>query len=134
MTESKSKPGLLIVEDDTENQKFLKIFLRKKFEIDICDSAESFYIKLKEKDFDVILMDISLRGTKDGLQLTQEIRSDPKHCNIPIVILSAHAYQKDKDNAYNAGVDIFIAKPVQGHILIESLRNVLEQKSGIKLD
>jgi DNA-binding response OmpR family regulator len=134
LTESKSKPGLLIVEDDTENQKFLKIFLRKTFEIDICDSAESFYRKLKEKDFDVILMDISLRGTKDGLQLTQEIRSDPKYCNIPIVILSAHAYQKDKDNAYNAGVDIFIAKPVQGHILIESLRNVLEQKSGIKLD
>ncbi len=134
MTENKSKPRLLIVEDDLENQKFLKIFLRKTFEIDICDSAESFYKKLKEIDFDVILMDISLKGSKDGLQLTKELRNDPKLCNIPIVILSAHAYQKDKDNAYKAGVDIFITKPVQGHILIDSLRNVLEQKSGIKLD
>ncbi|MHB8931503.1 MAG: response regulator [Melioribacteraceae bacterium] len=134
MTESKSKPRLLIVEDDLENQKFLKIFLRKTFEIDICDSAESFYKKLREIDFDVILMDISLKGSKDGLQLTKELRSDPKLCNIPIVILSAHAYQKDKDNAYKAGVDIFITKPVQGNILIDSLRNVLEQKSGIKLD
>ncbi len=134
MTENKSKPRLLIVEDDLENQKFLKIFLRKTFEIDICDSAESFYKKLREIDFDVILMDISLKGSKDGLQLTKELRNDPKLCNIPIVILSAHAYQKDKDNAYKAGVDIFITKPVQGHILIDSLRNVLEQKSGIKLD
>ncbi len=134
MTESKSKPRLLIVEDDLENQKFLKIYLRKMFEIDICDSAESFYKKLKEKDFDVILMDISLKGSKDGLQLTIELRNDPKLSNIPIVILSAHAYQKDKDNAYKAGVDIFITKPVQGHILIDGLRNVLEQKSGIKLD
>ena len=134
LIECKSMPRLLIVEDDIENQKFLKIFLRKKFEIDICDSSESFYRKLKEKDFDVILMDISLRGTKDGLQLTREIRIDSKFCNIPIVILSAHAFQKDKDNAFNAGVDVFITKPVQGQILLESLRNVLKQKSDIKLD
>jgi len=134
LTESKSKPRLLIVEDDLENQKFLKIFLRKMFEIDICDSAESFYKKIKEKDFDAILMDISLKGSKDGLQLTKELRNDPKFCNLPIVILSAHAYQKDKDNAYKAGVDIFITKPVQGNILTDSLRNVLEQKSGIILD
>ena len=134
MKDAKSKPRLLIVEDDIENQKFLNIFLRKIFEIEICDSAESFYGKLREKKFDIILMDISLRGTKDGLQLTREIRSDTRYSNIPIVILTAHAYQKDKDNAYNAGVDIFITKPVQGHILIESLKNVLEKKSGIKLN
>jgi CheY-like chemotaxis protein len=134
LTEAKSKPVLLIVEDDSENQKFLKIFLRKIFEIDVCDSAETFYEKLKEKNFDAILMDISLRGTKDGLQLTKEIRSNPKYCDIPIVILSAHAYQKDKDNAYKAGVDMFITKPVQGNLLIDSLKKVLEKKTGIKLD
>jgi CheY-like chemotaxis protein len=132
--EDKSKPKLLIVEDDKENQKFLKIFLRNIFEINICDSAESFYENLKEKSFDIILMDISLKGAKDGLQLTREIRRDQKYSNIPIVVLSAHAYQKDKENAYKAGVDMFITKPVQGQNLIDSLRNALEQKSGIKPD
>jgi CheY-like chemotaxis protein len=115
------RPRLLVVEDDIENQKFLRIFLRKTFDLDFCDSAESFYEKFSCDNFDLILMDISLRGSKDGLQLTQEIRNNPKYCKIPIVGLSAHAYQRDKDNAYRAGVDIFITKPVRGEILMESL-------------
>lgn len=134
MTEGRVKPRLLIVEDDKENQKFLSIYLRRIFEFDICDSAEAVYEKLSEKTFDVILMDISLRGNKDGLQITRELRSNPKFRNMPIVGLSAHAYQKDKDNAYKAGIDIFITKPVQGHILIDSLRKILEERSGIILD
>lgn len=134
LSDSKAKPRLLIVEDDKENQKFLNIYLRRIFDLDICDSSESLYAILKERKFDVILMDISLRGSKDGLQITKELRENPKFQNMPIVGLSAHAFQKDKESAYNAGVDIFITKPVQGHILIESLKRILEQKSGIKLD
>ncbi|MEW6701190.1 MAG: response regulator, partial [Bacteroidota bacterium] len=97
------------------------------------DSAESFYEKLNETKFDIILMDISLRGTKDGLQLTKELREDPERKNTPIVGLSAHAFQKDKDNAYKAGVDVFITKPVYGNILMNSLISTLEQKTGIKI-
>lgn len=134
MLDVTSKPKLLIVEDDIENQKFLRIFLRKKFDLDFCDSAESFYEKLNETKFDIILMDISLRGTKDGLQLTKELREDPKRKNMPIVGLSAHAFQKDKDNAYRAGVDVFITKPVYGNVLMDSLISTLEQKTGIKMD
>lgn len=132
--ENKVKPKLLIVEDDLENQKFLRIFLKKKFDLDICDSSETFYEKLKQKKFDIILMDISLRGNKDGLQLTEEIRRDSKLKDIPIVGLSAHAFQRDKDNAYKAGVDIFITKPAQGNLLMESLASILKQKSGIIIE
>ena len=123
-----AKPLLLIVEDDYENQKFLQFFLRRKFEVDICDSADSFYKKLKEKRFDIILMDISLKGKKDGLQLTREIRVSDNYKDMPIVGLSAHAFQKDKDNAYDAGVDLFITKPVQNDVLLDALFNTLEKK------
>ena len=134
LAEDRAKPRLLIVEDDPENQKFLNIFLKNKFEMDFCDSAESFYLKLRDRKYDIILMDISLRGTKDGLQITRELRSNPDYQNMPIVGLSAHAFQKDKENAYNAGIDIFITKPVQGHILLESLASALKQKAGIILE
>jgi len=126
------KPSLLIVEDDFENQKFLQFFLRKYFNIEVCDSADTFYQKIKEHKFDIILMDISLKGKKDGLQLTREIRHSSEHASIPIVGLSAHAFQKDKDNAYDAGVDLFITKPVQNDILLDSLYNTLHQKTGKK--
>ena len=128
-----NKPKLLIVEDDYENQKFLQLFLKKKFDVDICDSADTFYAKMKEKKFDLILMDISLRGKKDGLQLTQELRQSDDNKNIAVVGLSAHAFQKDKDNAYRAGVDVFITKPVQNDVLMEALVTTLEKRTGIKV-
>jgi CheY-like chemotaxis protein len=128
-----AKPNLLIVEDDYENQKFLQIFLKRKFNIDICDSAETFYAKLNEKKFDIILMDISLRGNKDGLQLTEELRDNDALKDISIVGLSAHAFQKDKDNAYNAGVDVFLTKPVQNNVLMDTLVKTYEEKTGNKI-
>ncbi len=127
-----SKPKLLVVEDDYENQKFLQIFLKRKFDLEICDSAETFYEKLDQSKFDIILMDISLRGKKDGLQLTRELRATEEYKNLPIVGLSAHAFQKDKDNAYSAGVDVFLTKPVQNDVLMDTLVKTLEEKSGIK--
>jgi CheY-like chemotaxis protein len=128
------RPKLLVVEDDYENQKFLQIFLKRKFDLEICDSSETFYEKLNQTKFDIILMDISLRGKKDGFQLTKEIREMPEYQNMPVVGLSAHAFQRDKDNAYKAGVDVFLTKPVQNDVLLETLVKTLEQKSGIKLD
>lgn len=131
--EQVQKPRLLIVEDDYENQKFLQIFLKRKFDLQICDSEETFYEKINEYEFDIILMDISLRGSKDGLQLTREIRESEKYKHLPVVGLSAHAFQKDKDNAYNAGVDIFLTKPVQNDVLMDTLLKTLEKKSNISV-
>ena len=130
----KVKPRLLVVEDDYENQKFLQIFLKRKFELEICDSSDTFYEKLKQNEFNIILMDISLRGKKDGLQLTREIREMDEYKHLPVVGLSAHAFQRDKDNAYNAGVDVFLTKPVQNDVLMDTLIKTLEQKTGIKVD
>lgn len=129
MAEEEQKPNLLVVEDDYENQKFLQIFLKRKFNVEICDSSDTFYKKLNEKKFHVILMDISLRGKKDGLQLTKELRENPEYKNLPIVGLSAHAFQRDKDNAYDAGIDVFLTKPVQNDVLMETLWRTYEEKS-----
>jgi CheY-like chemotaxis protein len=125
------KPNLLLVEDDPENQKVIRAILRRTYDVDICDSDKTFYEKIETKRYDIILMDISLRGDKDGLQLTSELRSNPKYSRIPIVALTAHAFQKDKDNAYKSGVDLFLTKPVQSKYLLQSLCETLE-KSIIK--
>lgn len=128
--ENQSKPRLLVVEDDYENQKFLEIFLKRKFDIKICDSSETFYKMIEQNDFDVILMDISLRGKKDGLQLTKELREIEKYKSIPVVALSAHAFQKDKENAYQAGVDMFLTKPIQNEVLMDTLVKVYSEKNN----
>ena len=126
MTTSKL-PTILVVEDDLENQKFLKIFLKRSFEVEVCDNAEDCYSILGALNIDIILMDISLKGTKDGLQLTKELKASAQFGSLPIVGLSAHAFQKDKDNAYNAGVDVFITKPVDANVLLETLLTTFKE-------
>lgn len=119
------KPKILITEDDYENQKFLEMFLGRKFEVEICDSEQSFYEQLSRKQFDIILMDISLRGNKNGLELTKELRTKKEYEKIPVVCLTAHAFKRDLDNALEAGVDIFLTKPVENHILMNTLLDAL---------
>lgn len=122
------KPRILITEDDIENQRFLKMFLERKFTADICDSENSLYEHLNSRHYDVILMDISLKGNKNGLELTHELKSDPRYKDIPIVCLTAHAFKKDFDNAIKAGVDIFLTKPVDNHVLMQTLLDAAEKK------
>lgn len=120
------KPKILITEDDYENQKFLEMFLGRKFDVEICDSEQTFYEQLNRCTFDIILMDISLRGNKNGLELTRELRKNKKYEKVPVVCLTAHAFKKDMDNALDAGVDIFLTKPIENHILMETLLNAIE--------
>lgn len=127
--ENKNLPVLLIVEDDIENLKFLKILLKNNFQIESCDNAEDFMSILDQKNIDVILMDITIRGSKDGLQLTKEIKNNSKYSHIPIVGLTAHAFQKDKLNAMKAGVDYFFTKPVDGIILRDKLLSFVKENS-----
>ncbi len=121
------KPRILITEDDFENQRFFEMFLEKNFDVEMCDSDQTFYEHLKKTKFDVILMDISLRGNKNGLELTKELKQIPGYENIPIVCLTAHAFKKDRDSALEAGVNVFLTKPVENHILMETLLGVLNK-------
>ncbi len=128
--EDPKKPRILITEDDFENQKFLEMFLKHEFEVEICDSEKSFYEHLNNSDFDLILMDISLKGDKNGLELTQELRKLQKYKNIPVVCLSAHAFKKDRENALHAGVDVFLTKPIENRVLMSTLLETLGKKRG----
>ena len=125
---TEQKPRLLITEDDYENQKFLELFLKKYFTIDICDSSESFYALMKNGKYDIILMDISIKGKKDGLELTRELKNDPKYSNIPVICYTAHAFNKDRINALDAGCDAYLSKPSDIHTLLNSLFDLLREK------
>ncbi len=78
-TQKAKNTKLLVVEDDEDSQRFLTIFLKREFIISMSNSADTFYDKLENDDFAVILMDVSLRGEKDGLQLTREVKKNDKY-------------------------------------------------------
>src|SRR5690606_5477052 len=106
------KPKLLIIEDDYENQILLKAYLKKNFSVTICDSEETFYECLKNDTYDIFLVDIALRSGKNGLDLTGELRATENYASAPIICLSAHVFPADRENAFKAGVDAFLPRPI----------------------
>ncbi len=122
------KLNLLLIEDDVDNQLFFKTLLQKVFNIDICDSAETFYELLAKKIYDLFLVDISIRGSKNGLVLISELRQTTEYRNASIVCLTAHAFDRDREAALNAGADLYFSKPVPNQTLIDALLEIYESK------
>ena len=120
-----TKPKVLIVEDELESQKYFELVLKKKFEVDFCDSKESMYTLLSKKDFEVIVMDISLKGGTNGVDLIKELKRSTSNINIPIICLSAHAFGEDRLKAEKAGADIYLTKPIKGQTLINALNELV---------
>lgn len=123
--ETDNKKRLLIIEDDSSNLCFLISYLKRYFEIETGVSADDFYDRMKASSFDIIMMDISIRGEKNGLDLTKEIKADPKLNSIPVICYTAHTLNTDRTNAIRAGCDLFIKKPTDNKTLLQSLFNCL---------
>ncbi|MFH1196864.1 MAG: response regulator [bacterium] len=127
--ENQSEPiRILIVEDDPATRLMLQHYLKKKYEVYSCDAEVPFYEKINSIHFNVILMDISLGGIKDGLQLTTEIKADPRFKHIPVICMTAHAFQEDEENAFNAGVDAYMKKPISMEKLNQLIVSFIENK------
>lgn len=76
-------------------------------------------------DYDLILMDVQM-PQMDGYTATREIRtlSDNRKANIPIIAMTANAFEEDKEKAFAAGMDDHIAKPIDIHILLDTLNKI----------
>ena len=109
-----SNIAVLIVEDNKVNQLLLKNML-KKFGFDNLDTAENGRIalnRLREKDYNLILMDIQM-PEMDGHEITREIRTRLRKemRNIPVIAITADASDKEKEKAKETGMDDYIVKP-----------------------
>ncbi len=120
------KPKILIVEDELESQKYFELVLRKKFEVDFCDTRNSMYSLLSKRDYDVIVMDISLKDGVNGVDLIEELTRSTSNIKIPIICLSAHAFGEDRLKAEEAGADVYLTKPIRGQTLIQALDELID--------
>jgi len=102
---------VLIVEDDAINQFTIQIFLKDRYNSVVADSAENAMKILKNNNVDLILMDISIKGDKNGLQLTKELKASKEYSHIPVIVCTGHVFVEDRQKAAAFGCDDFLAKP-----------------------
>jgi PAS domain S-box-containing protein len=115
--------SLLIVEDDVETQKYMNSILRHEFHIHLASSSEEAWHTLHDTHIDLILLDLSLKGKEDGLQILRDLRKDAEYASLPVFIVTAHAFPEDKERCIAAGCDRYFSKPFS----ISELRDTIEE-------
>jgi len=105
--------NILIVEDNPTNQMITARFVRKLGHLpQIAANGEIALKVMDEQIFDLVLMDCQV-PVMDGYLATQHIRDKQNgHCNIPVIAVTANAMEGDKEKCIEAGMNDYIAKPI----------------------
>jgi PAS domain S-box-containing protein len=112
---------LLIVEDDQMNQFTIKRFLQNNYRTLFTDSSDDVKDNLNKENIDLILMDISIKGSLNGLELTKVLKASKEFSHIPIIAVTAHAFESDKQNSLAAGCDGYLSKPYSKESLLDMI-------------
>ena len=123
---------LLLVEDNELNREIaLEILKEAGFVVDTAEDGAVAVQKIKQAapgQYDLILMDIQMPNL-DGYEATRQIRAlpDAEKASIPIFAMTANAFEEDRQNALEAGMNGHIAKPLDVPHLLRVLADALKE-------
>jgi CheY-like chemotaxis protein len=112
-----------LAEDNAVNQKIASSLLEKEgHHVTSASDGRQALAALDRENFDVVLMDVQM-PEMDGFETTAAIRSRERDTGkrLPIIAMTAHAMQGDRERCLAAGMDSYIAKPIRARELIELL-------------
>jgi len=119
---------VLLVEDNEFNRDMLSRRLKRSgWQVEVAVDGVQGLERAREGAFDLILMDMSLPGM-DGWSVTRLLKESPRTRAIPIIALTAHAMNGDRERAILAGCDEFETKPVEYSRLLGKMTNFVAGK------
>ncbi|MGC9491434.1 ATP-binding response regulator, partial [Vibrio genomosp. F10] len=120
--------NVLVVEDTKSNQMVIRLLLEKYgYNVTTLSNGREAVEYLKNDSFnkiDVVIMDISM-PIMDGLTATKELRTFNE--TIPVIALTAHAMEKDKQDCLEAGMNMFVSKPIRRQEILQALYEVAKK-------
>ena len=155
--EKKRKMRILVAEDNIVNQKLaLRLLEKSGYRADAVANGKEAIEALEKAPYDVVLMDVQM-PEMDGLEATKAIRNreaqlkaqgsklkdgassdelsalsfqhSARSERVPIIALTAHAMEEDRDKCFEAGMDDYVPKPIKPQVLIETIeRNISVSK------
>lgn len=116
---------ILVIEDDHTIQNFITISLKTKgYRYSVADDGLNGLSLLYTNNPDLVLLDMGLPDI-DGMDILRQIR---QKSNIPVIIVSARGYEKEKIEALDAGADDYVVKPFNAGELLARIRVALRNK------
>ena len=124
-----SGPVILLVDDNPQNLQVLARLLHKeKYLIEFAVNGEATLEWLKNKQFDLILLDINMPGMS-GFEVCKKIRSEKRMSEVPIIFLSAESERESILRGFEVGAQDFVIKPFDHRELLARVKTQLDLKS-----
>jgi DNA-binding response OmpR family regulator len=117
---------VLVVDDEPALRALVVVTLGPDYECDEADSGDAALTRLREANYDVVVLDLMMPG-RSGFDVLQEMRSDERLRQVPVVVMSAWQSAEDTEGALDAGADSFVSKPFQPEELLATVRDLVEE-------
>ena len=114
---------ILVAEDNDSNFILMGYLLKKHYEVIRAINGIDAVEKVEQGGIDMVLMDLKM-PEMDGLQATRIIKE--KYPDMPIIALTANAFSSDREQAFEAGCDDFLSKPVNSELCLETIAKLLK--------
>jgi CheY-like chemotaxis protein len=125
---------VLVVEDVIANQIVARDMLeRMGMQVTVADSGKGALSLIERERFDIVLMDVHMDGM-DGFEATRRIRMLEAARDLPILATTAAVLDKDRRDAEAAGMNGMIAKPLDPHVLLDTLMRWLNRSASRPID
>ena len=113
---------ILIAEDNDSNFVLMSYILKKYYQFERARNGQEAVEMVDKGQYDVVLMDIKM-PIMNGLEATKAIRE--KHPDLPILALTANAFDSDRQLAMEVGCNDFLSKPVSSEECIETIKRYI---------
>lgn len=126
MNPSRKQPLVLLAEDFEDARELYRDYLQfSGFDVETANNGRDAITRAVELQPDLILMDASM-PVLDGWQATKELKANPNTRHIPILALTAHAFDDARQEAKAVGCDGFVTKPCLPDDLVTKVRAALD--------
>lgn len=114
-----------VVEDNADNRLLLSAILDGRYELREYADGPAALAGMLASPPDVVLMDVSLPGM-DGVEVLRRLRAEAALAAVPVIALTAHAMQGDRERLLAAGFDDYVTKPIVDEtVLLDAIRTAL---------
>lgn len=117
---------IAVVEDQPEIRQLIRMTLELgDFELVEAENADIGWAQMQQQKPDLVLLDVMMPGSMDGLELCRRLRAWPETAGVPVILLTACGQQRDIEAGRDAGADTYLTKPFSPMELLDRIGALL---------